>query len=143
MSDLKRFIDAQADNYADALEEIKRGQKRSCWMWYVFPQIKGLGFSSMSKLYAIQSLQEAKEYLQDPILGSRLLEICEAALNVESNIPEKVFGCPDNLKLQSSMTLFEMAQPENPIFGKILEKYFDGQRDNRTIQIIMEMEENK
>ena len=143
MSDLKRFIDAQAYNYADALKEIQNGRKVSCWMWYVFPQIQGLGHSSTAQYYAIKDIQEAKDYLNDAILGARLLEICEAALQVDCNDAWMVFGSPDDMKLKSSMTLFELVAPENLIFGQVLEKYFNGERDNVTIQIINQMNNEK
>ncbi len=143
MSDLKRFIDAQAYNYADALKEIQNGRKVSCWMWYVFPQIQGLGHSSTAQYYAIKDIQEAKDYLNDAILGARLLEICEATLQVDCNDAWMVFGSPDDMKLKSSMTLFELVAPENLIFGQVLEKYFNGERDNVTIQIINQMNNEK
>ena len=142
MSDLKRFREAQEYNYADALKEIQNGRKMSCWMWYVFPQIQGLGYSSTAQYYAIKDLQEAKEYLNDAILGARLVEICKAALKVECSDAYKVFGSPDDMKLKSSMTLFELAVPEQTIFGEVLEKYFNGERDARTVEIINEMRED-
>ena len=142
MSELKRFLDAQAYNYGNALKEIQNGRKISCWMWYVFPQIQGLGYSSTAQYYAIKDLQEAKDYLNDVILGGRLLEICEAALKVESNHAYQVFGPVDAMKLKSSMTLFELAAPEQTIFGEVLEKYFNGERDERTVQIINQMRAN-
>lgn len=140
MSELQRFIDAQAYNYQTALEEIKDGRKRSCWMWYVFPQISGLGRSQMAKKYEIRNLQEARDYLKNEILGSRLEEICRAALEVSSNDPNLVFGFPDNMKLKSSMTLFEAAAPENRIFSQVLEKYFGGERDRLTLAILSSQE---
>lgn len=140
MSELQRFIDAQVYNYQAALEEIKDGRKRSCWMWYVFPQISGLGRSQMAKKYEIRNLQEARDYLKNEILGSRLEEICRAALEVSSNDPNLVFGFPDNMKLKSSMTLFEAAAPENRIFAQVLEKYFDGERDRLTLAILSSQE---
>lgn len=140
MSDLTRFIDAQAHNYEDALREIQNGRKTSCWMWYVFPQIQGLGRSSMAKRYEIKDLQEARDYVKDDILGSRLVEICSAALAVDSDDARAVFGCPDDMKLRSSMTLFEMAAPDNPIFGKVLDKYFHGERDGETLRILRRMD---
>lgn len=140
MSDLQRFIDAQNVNYGAALEEIKSGRKRSCWMWYVFPQIQGLGYSSMAKRYEIRDLQEAREYLQNDILRNRLEEICRAALEAESDDAYLVFGSPDDLKLKSSMTLFEAAEPENELFKKVLEKYFQGKRDMRTLKILKTQE---
>ena len=143
MSDLKRFLDAQAYNYADALKEIQNGRKMSCWMWYVFPQIQGLGYSTTAQYYAIKDLQEAKDYLNDATLGARLMEICEAALQVDCNNPSQVFGSPDDMKLKSSMTLFELAAPEQTIFGEVLEKYFHGERDVRTVEIINQMRGNR
>ena len=142
MSDLQRFLDAQAYNYADALKEIRNGRKESCWMWYVFPQIQGLGYSSTAQYYAIKDLQEAKDYLNDAVLGGRLLEICEAALKVESNHAYQVFGAVDAMKLKSSMTLFELAAPEQTMFGEVLEKYFNGERDEQTVEIINQMRAN-
>ena len=141
MSNLKRFLDAQEHNYADALKEIQNGRKISCWMWYVFPQIQGLGYSSTAQYYAIKDLQEAKDYLDDAVLGARLLEICEAARNVDCNNPYQVFGAVDAMKLKSSMTLFELVAPEKTIFGEVLEKYFNGERDERTVEIINQMSE--
>ena len=140
MSDLQRFFDAQNGNYGAAWEEIKSGRKRSCWMWYVFPQIQGLGYSSMAKRYEIRDLQEAREYLQNDILRNRLEEICRAALEAESDDAYLVFGSPDDLKLKSSMTLFEAAEPENELFKKVLEKYFQGKRDMRTLKILKTQE---
>lgn len=141
MSDLKRFKDAQAYSYNAALQEIRKGRKRSHWMWYIFPQIQGLGQSAISRRYAIADLQEAKEYLQDEVLGSRLEEISRAALELETNDPLEVFGYPDNLKLRSSMTLFEAADPDNELFGKVLDKYFNGDRDTLTLNILAEQAE--
>lgn len=141
MSDLTRFKDAQAYSYDAALLEIRTGRKRGHWMWYIFPQIQGLGQSAISRHYAIANLQEAKDYLQDKILGSRLEEICRAALEVVSNDPLEVFGYPDNLKLRSSMTLFEAAAPDNELFGKVLDKYFNGDRDTLTLNILAEQAE--
>src|SRR6476469_7431294 len=103
---LKRFIDAQATSYANALSEIKNGRKRSHWMWYIFPQIQGLGFSETSRYYAIKDIDEAEEFLKDPVLGPRLLKICNELLQLRSNDAHSIFGSPDDLKLKSSMTLF-------------------------------------
>lgn len=141
MYDLERFIQAQAYNYKDALQEIRNGRKQSCWMWYVFPQIKGLGRSTMAKTYELENLEEAKEYLAHPLLKSHLQEICEAALETESDDAGVVFGFPDNMKLCSSMTLFEQADPENPIYARILDKFFNGRRDELTLQILREQGE--
>ena len=112
MSNLNRFLQAQSYQYETALKEIQNGRKQGHWMWYIFPQLRGLGQSSMAWEYGIADLGEAKAYLAHPILGVRLLEICNAALNTSSNNAVEVFGFPDNLKLKSSMTLFEAADPQ-------------------------------
>ena len=136
MSELDRFIRAQEYNYSDALKEIKNGQKISHWMWYVFPQIKGLGQSDTAKWYAIKDLQEAKDYLNNEILSNRLEQICKALLDLDCNDAYKIFVSPDDMKLKSSMTLFEMAAPENKIFKSVLDKYFNGERDQKTIELL-------
>ena len=135
MSDLDRFLQAQSYQYETALKEIQNGRKQSHWMWYIFPQLRSLGQSSMAWEYGITDLEEAKEYLAHPILGVRLLEICNAAFNTSSNNAVEVFGFPDNLKLKSSMTLFEAADPQQAIFGQILMKFFNGERDSATLGI--------
>ena len=132
---LERFVDAQAGTYQDALTEIKNGRKQSHWMWYIFPQVQGLGFSSTSKYYAIKDMDEAREFLKHPVLGSRLIEISNVLLQLPTNNPNKVFGSPDDLKLKSSMTLFA-ALNENPVFEAVLQKYFNGVKDDKTLQII-------
>ncbi|MDI3536875.1 MAG: hypothetical protein PWP16_1562 [Eubacteriaceae bacterium] len=132
MEGLERFLKAQEGAYDQALREIKSGRKQSHWMWYIFPQIQGLGRSSMAKYYAIRDRDEAVTYFNDPVLGSRLIEISSALLNLESNDPEVVMGWPDNLKLKSSMTLFALVS-DNPIFSQVLNKYFGGQQDEFTI----------
>lgn len=134
--DLERFIKAQERDYETALEEIRRGRKRSHWIWYIFPQITGLGFSSMSQYYGIASIKEAKAYMENACLRDRLLEISEALLALESNDPGNVMGYPDDLKLCSSMTLFAEAAPEEKTFQAVLDKYFDGRKDQRTLQIL-------
>lgn len=136
MSDLKRFLEAQENDYAIALSEIKSGRKRSHWMWYIFPQIAGLGFSSTSKYYAIKDLAEAEEYLQHPELSRRLAEISEALLEIEGKTANQIFGSPDHMKLKSSMTLFGALENTNPVFQKVLDKYFNGAEDERTLQLI-------
>lgn len=133
---LKRFLDAQERDYATALQEIKNGKKRSHWMWYIFPQIAGLGLSSTSQYYAISSIEEAKEYMNHPILKTHMLEICEVLLQLNNKNANTIFGFPDNLKLKSSMTLFEIAAPEYVVFKEVLEQYFCGERDEKTISII-------
>jgi uncharacterized protein (DUF1810 family) len=135
-NDLKRYLDAQEVHYPIALSEIKKGKKQSHWMWYIFPQIQGLGFSEISKFYAIKDINEAQQYLKHPLLGSRLILICNELLKIESNNANKIFGSPDDLKLRSCMTLFSLIQNTNPVFQLILEKFFDGTKDNKTLQII-------
>lgn len=133
---LKRFLDAQEADYQIALSEVKNGRKRSHWMWYIFPQIQGLGFSETSKFYAIKDIREAEEYLKHPVLGNRLVLICNELLGLESNDANKIFGSPDDLKLKSSMTLFASLHNTNPVFQLILQKFFNGTKDNKTLQII-------
>ena len=133
---LKRFLDAQAASYEQAFTEIKAGQKRSHWMWYIFPQIQGLGFSEISKHYAISGLAEAAEYLQHPVLGTRLVNICEALLGLEGNDANRVYGSPDDLKLKSSMTLFAALPGAPPVFAAVLAKFFRGVRDGKTLQLL-------
>jgi uncharacterized protein (DUF1810 family) len=134
--DLARFVDAQASDYDRAISEIRKGQKETHWMWYVFPQFDGLGFSPRSKHYAIKSVAEAEAYLRHPILGPRLRESAEAALAVEGRSASDVFGSPDDMKLQSSATLFAAVSPAGSLFDKVLEKYFDGERDSRTVDLL-------
>ncbi len=105
-------------------------------MWYIFPQIQGLGFSETSRFYAIKNISEAEEYLKHPILGSRLIEICNAVLGLESNNANKIFGSPDDLKLKSSMTLFAALNHTDPVFQLVLDKFFNGTKDNATLRII-------
>lgn len=136
MADLKRFHEAQSYDYRTALAEIQRGRKESHWMWYIFPQIAGLGKSSTAQYYAIHDLKEARDYLNDEILGSRLEEISEALLRLETDDPLQVMGWPDDLKLRSSMTLFAEADPHRQVFGKVLEKYFRGEKDPATLKIL-------
>ena len=134
--DLSRFVKAQQYDYEQALREIQAGRKRSHWMWYIFPQIQGLGFSSTAQYYAIRDLQEAKAYLAHPILGPRLREISSALLELEGLSAHEIFGFPDDLKLRSSMTLFRLADLEDDLFEQVLEKYYDGIPDSRTVDIV-------
>ena len=136
MQNLDRFLKAQASSYDAALREICAGQKRSHWIWYIFPQIQGLGFSSTAQYYAIADLDEAKAYLQEPTLRARLIEISEALLALESSDPTRVMGYPDDLKLRSCMTLFAEAEPECQVFQKVLDKYYGGRKDLRTLEIL-------
>ncbi len=136
--DLGRFVQAQSDDYAQALDEIKAGRKRSHWMWYVFPQVDGLGSSSMARRYAIQSIAEARAYLDHPVLGPRLVEIAEAALGVEGRSASEIFGSPDDLKLKSCATLFASVSPPGSVFARLLERFFGGERDPKTLGLIGE-----
>ena len=133
---LDRFVSAQQNNYAIALEEIKAGCKRSHWMWYIFPQIAGLGHSWMAKQYEIANLDEAKAYIENEYLRNNLIEISQALLECGNDDIGDIMGFPDNLKLCSCMTLFELAAPEKKVFGDVLDKFFDGHRDKRTLELV-------
>lgn len=139
---LQRFLDAQQKDYEIALSEIKNGRKRSHWMWYIFPQIHDLGFSETSKLYSIKSLDDAQEYLRHPVLGKRLIEISQSLLDLPTNNAHAVFGSPDDLKLKSSMTLFALLPKSDPVFQSVLEKFFQGENDAKTIAIIRDEEKS-
>lgn len=133
---LQRFLEAQETDYKRALSEIREGEKRSHWMWYVFPQVQGLGHSKISKTYAIKDIREGEAFLHHPLLGNRLMEICEALLKLKSNDATKIMGTPDDLKLKSSMTLFSSLQNTHPVFQAVLDKFFKGEKDQKTLQII-------
>ena len=135
--DLSRFEKAHRADYQTALSEIKSGRKRSHWMWYIFPQVIGLGRSSTSEYYAIHDIGEAKAFLDDDYLGSNLVEICNALLALDSDNATEIFGKLDDMKLKSSMTLFACAsETEHSIFTDVLNKFFDGKPDRRTMQIL-------
>lgn len=134
--DLERFVAAQRTSYDRALAEIKAGSKRSHWMWYVFPQLAGLGFSATSKKYAIKSLDEARAYLEHPLLGPRLVECASAALAVEGRTAWEIFDSPDDLKLRSCATLFAEVAGPGSLFQRLLEKYFDGAPDAETLRLL-------
>jgi uncharacterized protein (DUF1810 family) len=136
--DLERFLTAQNDGatYAQALEELRAGSKRSHWMWFVFPQVAGLGQSATSRRYAIASLDEARAYLQHPVLGPRLIECAAAVDNVGNRGAAEIFGGIDSRKLQSSMTLFLRAAPEEQAFRRVLEHYFGGEADAATDRLL-------
>ena len=142
MYDLNRFLSAQRRDYAAALREIRSGRKRSHWIWYIFPQVAGLGMSSTSQFYAISGLDEARAYLSEPTLRAHLMEISSALLALEESDPTAVFGFPDvvgfrdELTQGSSMTLFAAAAPDEPVFSAVLDKFFGGQPDSRTLQIL-------
>ena len=132
---VERFLKAQEGDYDVALAEIRAGRKQSHWIWYIFPQLKGLGRSSTSEYYGIRDLDEAREYLIEPTLRKHLLEISEALLGLPSNDAEDVMGFPDNLKLRSSMTLFALAEPSCTVFQRVLDKFFGGKLDERTVEL--------
>lgn len=134
--DLNRFVDAQKSQYELALSEIKNGDKRSHWMWYIFPQFHGLGHSETSRFYSIKSVAEAKAYLAHPLLGPRLRECAEAVLQVEGKTAREIFGSPDDVKLNSCATLFASVLPAGSVFEQVLDKYFAGKRDDRTLHLM-------
>ena len=133
---LERFIEPQEQDYEQALKEIHNGRKVSHWIWYIFPQLRGLGKSYMSDYYGIRDLDEAKAFLQDPYLGKHLQEISEALLNLDNDNATQIMGRPDDMKLKSSMTLFACADPENAVFEKVLEKFYNGQKDGQTLKML-------
>jgi uncharacterized protein (DUF1810 family) len=134
-TNLERFINAQERSHQIALSEIKNGKKQSHWMWYIFPQVQGLGFSDTSKFYAIKNIDEAKEFLLHPVLGTRLVNLCNELLKLESDDANSIFGSPDDLKLKSSMTLFASLNV-NPVFQMVLDKFFNGTGDTKTLELI-------
>ena len=134
--DLTRFIKAQELNYQQALEEIRSGKKQSHWIWYIFPQLKGLGKSEYSEYYGIENSYEALEYIKNPYLNGHLREICEALLNLDSLSVREIMGRPDDIKLRSCMTLFAVVSEENQIFLDVLDRYFDGRKDGRTLRML-------
>ena len=135
-TDLNRFIDAQAADYQQALAEIRNGRKRTHWMWYVFPQIQGLGLSEMARFYALKDAREAAAYLAHPVLGPRLLEISTALLGLATGNATTVMGSPDDLKLRSCMTLFAALPGTPPVFQQVLDKFYQGARDEKTLRIL-------
>ena len=134
--DLSRFVSAQESVFDTALRELQRGEKTSHWMWFIFPQLDGLGRSSMAKKYAISGLDEARAYLSHPILGRRLLECCRAILSVEGKSALEIMGNPDDMKLKSSMTLFSLVEGSPAEFREVLLKFFEGEQDQRTMQLL-------
>ena len=133
---LDRFLQAQEGVYSVALSEIRRGCKRSHWMWFIFPQIDGLAFSTTSRHYAIKSLDEARSYLAHPVLGPRLRQCAEAVVDVQGKSAREIFGYPDDMKLKSCATLFAQVSPPGSVFERLLEKHFQGQQDGRTLQLL-------
>ncbi|PZR37413.1 DUF1810 domain-containing protein [Caulobacter segnis] len=134
MADLTRFVEAQAETHETALRELRRGRKQSHWMWFIFPQIQGLGASPTARVYAIADLAEARAYLAHPVLGPRLMEVVAAINALPGADAHAVFGSPDDLKLRSSLTLFQAAAPDEPAFGQALAKYFGEVPDPRTLE---------
>jgi len=135
---LNRFIEAQHSSYNRALSEIENGKKESHWMWYIFPQFRGLGRSETTKKYSIKSKEEAIAYLNHPVLGKRLIEITKVVLNINSKSAYEIFGGPDDLKLKSCMSLFTLVQDKNNLFQKVLDKYFDGKISWTTKKLLNE-----
>lgn len=132
---MQRFIQAQENNYQTALAEVRTGYKCSHWMWYIFPQLKGLGFSSTAQYYGINGREEAMAYLKHPVLGARLREITSVLITLEGKSAVEIFGRTDAMKLRSSMTLF-YAVSEDELFKKVLDKYYDGKLDGRTLAML-------
>jgi len=134
--DLSRFISAHKHTYNDALSEIRNGKKKTHWMWFIFPQIAGLGRSFTAQYYEINSPEEAKAFLNDRYLGGNLIEISSALMRLETNDPTRVFGKPDDMKLRSCMTLFASVYEDGSVFHQVIDKYFSGVPDHRTIEIL-------
>jgi uncharacterized protein (DUF1810 family) len=133
---LQRFLDAQESSFSQALTELQWGKKQSHWMWYTFPQIQGLGLSATSKHYALQDEEEAKAFVQHPLLGSRLLQLCEVLLALPNRDATRIMGSPDDVKLRSSMTLFAAVEPTQPIFQQVLDKFYEGIPDPQTLRLL-------
>lgn len=133
---LDRFVQAQRSSYATALAEVRAGRKRSHWMWFIFPQIAGLGFSPTSQHYAIKSIGEARAYLKHALLRERLIECMEALLALQERSANEIFGWPDDMKLRSCATLFAAAAPDMPLFQQVLNRYFDGRPDESTLTLL-------
>jgi uncharacterized protein (DUF1810 family) len=134
--DLARFVDAQRDSYEQALAELRRGRKRSHWMWWIFPQFEGLGVSATSQHYAIRSVAEAEAYLAHPVLGPRLVESAESVLGIEGRSALDIFGAPDDMKLRSCATLFAQVATAGSVFHRVLDQYFDGDADVLTLRLM-------
>jgi len=133
---LQRFLDAQSTIYSQVVTELKHGSKRSHWIWFIFPQLDGLGYSQTATYYGIKSIDEASAYLEHPILGERLRECVRLVLNIKGKTAHQIFGSPDDLKFCSSMTLFQQASPDDSLFAKALEQYYQGKVDTRTLQLL-------
>jgi uncharacterized protein (DUF1810 family) len=135
MADLSRFLSAQESSYDTALSEIRNGRKQSHWIWYIFPQLRGLGLSGMAQRYGISGLEEARAYLEHTVLGKRLREISAALLSLQESDPHQIMGSPDDLKLRSSMTLFAYVEP-GTVFQDVLDKFYNGIPDEKTLQLL-------
>lgn len=135
-ANLDRFLKAHEENYSKAIAELRSGQKRSHWMWYVFPQLKGLGSSETADYYGIRNIDEATNFLHHPILGKNLIRICKVLEGINGKSASEIFGTPDDLKLQSNLTLFSLVKETNPIFKQLINKYFDGKPDQRTLELL-------
>ena len=138
INSLERFIEAQKHSYLVALKEIKNGKKRSHWMWYIFPQLRRLGMSSMAHIYGISGIEEAKAYLEHPVLSGRLYELCGALLQHKDKTAYEIFGDIDEMKLKSSMTLFALTSEDYTIFDQVLAQFFNGEMDELTVRLINE-----
>ena len=138
--DLERFVEAQASVYPQVVAELTAGRKRSHWMWFVFPQLRGLGHSTMAERYGISGAEEARAYVSHPVLGPRLLECTDLALAIERKSVTDIFDPPDDLKLRSCLTLFESVAPQHPAFALALEKLFGGERDATTVEMLRRMD---
>jgi uncharacterized protein (DUF1810 family) len=136
LHELQRFVDAQQPIYPQVVRELRAGQKRSHWMWFIFPQIRGLGYSAMSRKFALDSRDQATAYAQHSILGNRLIECTQLVLDIPDRTIRQIFGSPDDLKFRSCMTLFALATPQPQAFQQALDKYFGGQPDQRTLEIV-------
>ena len=135
MSDLQRFVDAQDDQWDDVLTELRAGDKRTHWMWFVFPQLRALGRSATAQHFGIVDLDHARAYLAHPVLGARLREVCDVLLGLTGTTAHAVLGSPDDMKLRSSMTLFAAADPDEPRFPAVLAQWYDGP-DPRTVELL-------
>lgn len=133
---LSRFIGAQSETYGKALSEIKSGRKTTHWMWFIFPQLKGLGRSDTAQFYGIENLEEAIVYFNHPVLGKRLVEISRELLQIQGKTATAIFGSPDDVKLHSSMTLFACVPGADPVFQKVIDGYYDGRKDQQTLDLL-------
>ena len=141
--DLRRFLVAQNNVYQNVLAELTKGRKQSHWMWFIFPQIEGLGKSRTSRFYSIKSLEEAQAYFNHPILSKRLLECTQTILSIQGKSALQIFGSPDDIKLKSSMTLFAFISPDNFLFQQVLDKFFQGNKDAKTLSLLENLQKQQ